>query len=178
MRIPLAAGPAHVLLTPHSAAFFHAGSGGDGASAQRSNAVRIASLVRSRHVDDTNWTSIRLELARTHDFPEGSARHAYLLRLPLAGDGLIDATAFSLSPAMATAHRFWPDEPDRSGYVVRTPAGWALSYEPGDADDEVVFHLETHPIRVGEYLTLTEPDGSQLPFRVASVNALGHGQAA
>jgi hypothetical protein len=95
------------------------------------------------------------------------------LRLPLDADGLIDSAAFARAPAMATAHRFWPGEPDRSGYVVRTPAGWALSYEPGDADDEVVFHLETHPIRVGEYVTLAEPDGSQLPFRVASLKLLG-----
>ena len=119
-----------------------------------------------------HWKSIRLELARTGEFPEGSASRAILLRLPLDDDGLIDEPTLSLSPAMATARRFWPNEPDRSGYVIRTPRGWALSYEPGEADDETVFHLETHPIRIGEYLTLTEPDGSQLPFRVASLKQL------
>lgn len=120
-------------------------------------------------MSDMNWKSIRLELARTREFPEGSANRVFLLRLPLDDSGLIDERALRLSPAMATAHRFWPNEPDRSGYVVRTPGGWAVSYEPGEADDEAVFHLETHPIRIGEYLTLTEPDGRQLPFRVASL---------
>jgi hypothetical protein len=119
-----------------------------------------------------NWRSIRLELARTTEFPEGSASRAYLLRLPLNEDGLIDAGALGQSPALATVHRFWPNEPDRSGYVVQTPNGWAMSYEPGEEDDEAVFHLETHPIRIGEYIILTEPDGQRLPFRVTSLKQL------
>ena len=119
------------------------------------------------------WKSIRLELARTKDFPEGSASRAYLLRLPLDERGLIDERALAGSPAMATVHRFWPNEADRSGYVIRTPQGWAMSYEPGEEDDETVFHLETHPIRKGEYITLTEPDGRRFPFRVAHLEQLG-----
>ena len=121
---------------------------------------------------EANWNLIRLELARTKEFPEGSASRAYLLRLPLDDSGLIDDEAFARSPALATVHRHWPNEPDLSGYVIRTPGGWALSYEPGEEDDETVFHLETHRLRAGEYLTLTEPDGRQLPFRVASMKAL------
>ena len=116
-----------------------------------------------------NWKCIRLELARTPDFPEGSASRAYLLRLPLDRDGHIDAAAIAAEPGQATVRRFWPSEPDMIGYVIRTPEGWAFSYEPGAADDEAVFHLETHPMVVGEYLTLTEPDGRRLPFRVARV---------
>lgn len=119
-----------------------------------------------------NWKSIRLELARTSEFPEGSASRAYLLRLPLDETGLIDECALKHSPALATVHRFWPNEPDLSGYVIPTPNGWAISYEPGEDDDETVFHLETHPIRVGEYITLAEPDGRQLPFRVSSLKRL------
>jgi hypothetical protein len=118
------------------------------------------------------WKNIRLELARTKDFPEGSASRAYLLRLPLEDDGLIDEQSLKEAPARATVRRFWPNQPDMSGYVIRTPRGWAFSYEPGEDDDESVFHLETHAIRPGEYLTLTEPDGTLLPFRVASLTQL------
>ena len=75
-------------------------------------------------------------------------------------------------PARATVRRFWPNERDQSGYVILTPRGWALSYRPGEEDDEALFHLETHPIRPGEYVTLTEPDGSRLPFRVADLRQL------
>ena len=122
-----------------------------------------------------NWKCIRLELARTPDFPEGSASRAYLLRLPLDEDGRIDAAAIAAEPGQATVRRFWPSEPDMIGYVIRTEDGWAFSYEPGDADDEAVFHLETHPIRIGEYVTLTEPDGRRLPFRVVKLEPL-HGR--
>lgn len=113
------------------------------------------------------WKTIRLELARTERFPQGSASRSYLLRLPVGDDGLVDETTVKETPARATFRRFWPNEPDRIGYVVRTPKGWALSYEPGEADDEQVYHLESHPLRIGEYVTLTEPDGARLPFRVA-----------
>src|SRR5690606_15088005 len=97
-----------------------------------------------------NWKSIQLELARTKEFPDGSASRAYLLHLPLKDDGTIDEGALSGSPERAIVRRSWPDEPDASGYILRTPRGWAFSYEPGDEDDEAVFHLETHPISTGE----------------------------
>jgi len=119
-----------------------------------------------------NWRSVRLELARTREFPEGSASRAYLLRLPLRDDGFIDEREIKSFPARATVHRFWPNQPELAGYVVRTPKGWALSYEIGEEDDEAFFHLETHPIRIGEYVTLTEPDGQKLPFRVTSLKDL------
>ena len=119
-----------------------------------------------------NWQSIRLELARTTQFPEGSASRAYLLHLPLDEYGLVNEPARGRSPERATVRRFWPNEPDQSGYVIRRKDGWAFSYMPGDEDDETIFHLENHPIRLGEYLTLTEPDGTRLPFRVASIKEL------
>lgn len=125
-----------------------------------------------------NWKTIRLELARTKEFPEGSASRAYLLRLPLDEDGIIDEASRSRRPAWATVRRFWPNERDLAGYVIRTPKGWAFSYRKGDEDDEILFHLETHPIREGEYVTLTEPDGRRLPFRVTTILPFGHFAAA
>lgn len=118
------------------------------------------------------WKDIRLELARTKEFPDGSPCRAYLLRLPLEDDGLIDEASLKEAPARATVRRYWPNQADMFGHVVRTPLGWAFSYEPSDEDVEAVFHLETHAIRPGEYLTLTEPDGGKLPFRVAGMKQL------
>jgi hypothetical protein len=122
-----------------------------------------------RDTEPMNWKSIRLELARTEDYPEGSASRVYLLRLPLKEDGLIDEEVLRTAPARATVRRFWPNEPDLSGYVIRTPKGWALSFEPGENDDQPVFHLEPHAIGYGERLTVAEPDGRKLMFRVASL---------
>ena len=114
------------------------------------------------------WTTIRLELARTPEFPNGSAARNYTLRLPLQPDGLVDVSAFGANPERATVRRFWPNEPDQKGYIVRKRGGWAFSYALGEADDENIFHLENHPLRVGEYLTLTEPDGDKWPYQVKS----------
>lgn len=114
------------------------------------------------------WKTIRLELGRTREFPNGSAGRAYLLRLPLDEQGFVIDDQFSMQPELATVRRYWANEPDRNGYLVRKPGGWAFSYAPGDEDDEALFHLETHPIKAGEYLTVTEPDGRKLPFRIAS----------
>ena len=119
------------------------------------------------------WTLARLELARTPDFPEGSAHRVYLLRVPLNERGLIDEAALSASPALATVRRSWPGEAEQTGYLVRKGRGWAFSDALGDEDDENLYHLAAHPIRLGEYLTVTETDGSRLPFRVARLDADG-----
>lgn len=117
-----------------------------------------------------DWKSIRLQLARTEN-SEGALDRGYIVRLPLDENGFIAEDELCRLPAAAKVYRFSPDEPERSGYVVRTDGGWAFSYQVGETDDEAIFHLETHPIRIGEYLTVTEPDGRQLPYRIGSVAA-------
>lgn len=119
-----------------------------------------------------SWKRIRLELARTPEFPQGSAGIAYLIDLPLDEQGMVDLRELARSPDKALVLRSWPEEPDHSGYLVRTDGGWSLSYEPGEEDDENIFRLESHVFRPGEYLTLTEPDGRRLPFRVVTVQSL------
>lgn len=111
---------------------------------------------------------IRLDLARTPEFPDGSAAHSYLLRLPLDAEGVVDLATAHAAPERCTVLRSWPDEPDTHGYLRHGRRGWVFSYAPGEADDEAIFHLETHPLRPGDYVTITEPDGARLCFRVAS----------
>jgi hypothetical protein len=118
-----------------------------------------------------NWNDVRLELARTRDFPEGSASRAYLLRLPLDDSGAIDLAAIRSEPGHATVRRFWPNERDRRGRIVATPDGWAVRYDPGDAEDDALYRLETESVRLGAEIQVTEPDGRRLPFRVAGLTA-------
>ncbi|BAV63592.1 hypothetical protein [Sphingobium cloacae] len=118
------------------------------------------------------WTTIRLELARTPAFPRGSAARSYVLRLPLTGDGVVDEKEYRSHPELATVRRFWPNEPDKRGSLLRTAEGWVLSYEPGEEDDERIFRLDSHPILPGSYLTLTEADGERLPFMVKALAAM------
>lgn len=118
------------------------------------------------------WHRIRLELARTAQFPQGSPDRGYVIRIPLDEAGAIDADALHAHQAIATVRRFWPGEIGAGGFVAATPRGWAISYRPGEDDDEVFHHLESHRMEPGEYVTLTEPDGSQLPFRIAAMAPL------
>ena len=125
----------------------------------------------------SQWSLVRVELARTPEFPEGSASRGYLLRVPLDEEGRVDEAEISKNPQIATVRRFWPDEAGQSGYLVRKDHGWAFSYALGEDDDEDLYHLEAHPLRLGEYVTLTEPDGDRLPFRVMRCEADGAGVA-
>ncbi len=120
------------------------------------------------------WYMIRLDLARTRDFPDGSREHCYLLCAPLDVHGIIDGETLAGRPDRATVLRSWPDAPEMTGYLVHKRKGWTFSYAPGDADDEPLFHLETHPLREGEYVTVTERDGTPLAFEIASSEALDH----
>ncbi|SIN60782.1 hypothetical protein SAMN02745824_0741 [Parasphingorhabdus marina DSM 22363] len=114
------------------------------------------------------WKTIRLELARTSDYPNGSAAHAYVFRVPLDEAGYIEPEALKEAEKRPEVRRFWRGEPDQKGVVIASAKGWAFSYRAGDDDDETIFRLKDHPLQVGEYLTITETDGSELPFKVVS----------
>lgn len=119
-----------------------------------------------------NWKQIRLTLARTPEYPSGSSEHAYELVLPVGTDGIIDLAAFERMPGRATVQRLWPGQDTMRGAILRQKGGFVFSYAPGEADDEQIFHLENHPLRLGEYITLTEPDGDRLAYQIAAVRAL------
>jgi len=113
---------------------------------------------------------IRIELARTAEFPDGSKKHGYEFVAPLGADGHIDLAEWRRYGQACTMLRFWGDEDDRHGTLVRAKGDrWAFSYEPGDADDEPIHHFASHVFRPGEYVTITEQDGVARPFRVAAV---------
>lgn len=119
-----------------------------------------------------NWKTIRLELARNHDFPDGSRRHGYWFHAPLDADGRFDRETYDRSPWRATAHRFWGSEEEQVGQIVRTGRNrWAFSYEPGTADDESIWSFSDHVLREGEYVTVKDPHGRDHVFRVVRVTA-------
>lgn len=130
--------------------------------------MRIARTTPLVQTVGMTWKTIRLELARTADHPDGSSAHAYVFRVPLNEEGFIEPEALKKAEKTPVVRRFWPGEPDQSGVVIASPKGWAFSYKIGDEDDEVIFRLKDHPLKVGEHLTITETDGSELPFRVVS----------
>jgi len=118
------------------------------------------------------WTHIRLELARTDDFPDGSNAHGYDLVAPLDDTGHLDEAMWRDDKTKARVHRFWEGEEDEVGELIHTRhRTWAFSYAPGEDDDEPIFHLETHKLTPGEYITISE-DGEPMPFRVVASRVL------
>jgi hypothetical protein len=117
-----------------------------------------------------NLMRIRLVLARTPEFPVGSSEHGYEFIGPLTSDEHIDAEAWKKVKEKCRVVRFWGDEPERQGFLRHVGHGWRFDYDPkDDADDEPFFKLDRHDLRPGAYVSVTESDGVQRPFRVESV---------
>ena len=120
------------------------------------------------------WKVIRLELASNWEFPRGSAGRSYLIRLSLTEDGAIDIETLESQPTRATVRRYWPNQADMLGHLVRTPMGYAIRYEANGRSDNgsaepALFQFGADAIKVGEQIFLAEPDGRQLNFRIASM---------
>jgi hypothetical protein len=111
---------------------------------------------------------IRLELARTPEYPEGSARHGYEFVAPLKDDGHIDSEAMHKVRELCRVTRFWGDAEEEHGRFAHTRHGWCFTYGD-DADEESFFKLERHLFKPGAYVSITEHDGVQRPFRVVLV---------
>ena len=116
---------------------------------------------------------IRLELARTDGFPEGSDRHGYEFVAPLTEAGHIDPVEWCSSKKSCTVRRFWGGAADEAGHLQHLGHGWRFDYErPGTGDDEPFFKLDKHVLTPGAYVSITEHDGIQRPFRVVSVTPM------
>jgi hypothetical protein len=119
-----------------------------------------------------NWKIIRLELAATEAHPRGSAGRALMLHVPVTNDGLIDRVAVDQHPGLATVRRFWGSEPDCFGRVEPRDQCWALTC--GKTHGEVsTFLLEARPLKLGLQVKVRQSDGTELPFRIASVRPAG-----
>jgi len=114
---------------------------------------------------------IRLNLARTKEFPNGSARHGYEFAAPLAEDGRIDAVAWKTLRAHCRVRRFWGDEEEDIGHLVHRPGGsWAFRYDvAGDEDDEAGYRFGDHAFVPGEYVSIRDDDGELNTFQVVTV---------
>ena len=120
-----------------------------------------------QHLTGT-WRNIRMELARTPEFPEGSASRAYIVHLPLREDGTVDERVLEVTPVMAGFKRFWPNEPDRSGLVVRDGNGWALSCTGADGREWAV-PIEMDRLLPGDRVTIGKQGGGCWLFRVVDL---------
>jgi hypothetical protein len=118
---------------------------------------------------------VRLVLARDPEFPEGSAAHGYEFLAPLDAKGHIRAKSWHLLREKCRVKRFWGDEPDEIGHLVRKPGGsWAFHYDiHGDIDDdETGYRFGDHAFKAGEYVSIREHGEELRTFRIAAVTPL------
>lgn len=114
--------------------------------------------------------TIRLELARTPDHPEGASDMGYEVHAPLAGDGHLDQAAWRAHADRCHVRRFWRGEDDERGRLVIADGNWAFQYDGAAAEEvEPIFKLGAHRMVEGEYLSITERDGVQRTFKIVSV---------
>src|SRR6516164_3845777 len=94
---------------------------------------------------------ITLNLARSKDFPSGSARHGYEFVAPLDAKGHIDQHLWHEHREQCRVRRFWDGADEQIGRLVHKPGGAVHAFLPG------------------EYVSIRDEHGELHTFRVASV---------
>jgi hypothetical protein len=114
--------------------------------------------------------TIRLELGRVRDFPEGDPCHGYEFIAPLDRHGHLDAATWSEQKQKCTVRSFRPGQPERRGLLRHVGRGWRIDYQPESREeDEPFFKLDRHVLASGFYVTIAENDGVQWPFKIVAV---------
>jgi hypothetical protein len=122
-----------------------------------------------------SFKRIRLNLARSKEFPLGSPRHGYEFVAPLDDKGHIDVALWRNERQHCRVRRFWEGEDDEIGFVVHKAGGpehsrWVFDYdEAAEEDDESGYRFGTHAFRPGEYVSIRDEDGDMHTFMVVSV---------
>lgn len=118
---------------------------------------------------------IRLNLARSKEFPQGSSRHGYEFVAPLDDKGHIDVAFWRQHKDNCRVRRFRESEDDEIGFLVHKPGGpeharWIFDYNPSRADDdESGYRFGAHAFRPGEYVSVRNEDDETHTYVVASV---------
>jgi len=123
---------------------------------------------------------IRLELARSKDFPSGSARRGYDLVAPLDEHGHIDPELWRMHQKECVVRRFWDNEEDVVGLLVHKPGGveharWMFDYGAGagaDEEEEAGYRFGAHTFATGEYVSIRDHGSELHTFKVTSVEPL------
>ena len=113
-----------------------------------------------------SWRKIRLELAQSSEFPKGSVGRAYLVRLPLDDNDLVDEAELLKRPHLATVRRHWATDADEAGLVQKVDGVLAMQCNGTSAR---MLRFDGRPIRLGQQVSVVEPDGAVLGFRIAGI---------
>lgn len=117
---------------------------------------------------------IRLNLARSPEFPQGSTRRGYEFVAPLDADDHIDLEQWKAHKENCRVRRFWEGEPDEVGQLVHSGGGrhgrWVFDYDPEETtDDESGYRFDSHSFRQGDYVSIRGDADEIYTFVVVSV---------
>jgi len=118
---------------------------------------------------------IRLNLARSKEFPQGSTKHGYEFGAPLDANGHIDVALWREHREHCRVRRFWEGEDDQIGLLVHKPGGpeharWIFDYDQTTVDDdESGYRFGAHLFRPGEYVSIRNEDGEMHTYHVVTV---------
>ena len=121
---------------------------------------------------------IRLTLARSKDFPDGSGHYGYEVVAPIDHDGYLDVEAWKLRRADCTVRHFAQGRADQFGMLVHKAGGrdharWVFDYDSKAVeDDEAGFMFGSHRFVKGEYVSVRGADGKTLTFAVSAIEPL------
>ncbi len=114
--------------------------------------------------------TIRLELARTPEAPEGNPFYGYEFTAPLDRTGKLSLKQWLRDKDKCTVRRFWNSTADEHGRLAHHHGGnWAFAWPGGQDGEEPIFRFDKHAFVEGEYVSVTEHDGVERPFRIVEV---------
>lgn len=114
--------------------------------------------------------SVRLNLARTREYPNGSDRHGYRFTAPLDAEGHLDPEGWKKHRDKCRVVRFWGGEEEDIGHLVHHGRSWGFHYDlSGDEGDEFGYRLGSHRFVPGEYVSIRDDEGRLHTFVVVSV---------
>ncbi|MHA1158210.1 MAG: hypothetical protein ACTSP2_05635 [Alphaproteobacteria bacterium] len=122
-------------------------------------------------MSDYKLKSVRLNLARTQEFPDGSDRHYYRFTAPLDAGGHLHAQGWRQNREQCRVVRSWGSEEEDVGHLMHRPGGsWGFHYDiDGDEGDEAGYRLGNHRFVPGEYVSIRDEDEELHTFRVVTV---------
>ena len=124
-----------------------------------------------------DFKKIRLELARSKDFPDGSPTRGYEFVAPLDAAGHIDPVLWQKYREHCGVFRFLDDQ-EETGRLLHKLGGaeharWIFDYDSGtEADDESGYRFGKHVFRQGEYVSIRDENDEMHTFRIVSVNTV------
>ena len=117
---------------------------------------------------------VTLVLASGPGFPQGDPECRYEMDVSLDATGHLDREAWSADPKPWPARRHWRNEWPHDGDVQldEETGRWSLRFfpKPGEAGEAPPHEIvrTNVPMRPGEYVTIREPGGRELSFRIVS----------